>query len=299
MDNKLEVIISEASEIQRKEVERSIMIITSNVETWRSQADKIVVSSTEDTKAMEDARDLRVSIKKNRTNAEKIIKLKRLEVQEKMAIYSQEDKMWLKVSQYMETLTKEIEKNLEKKEKFREIVETQKRVCELTELGHPAREEEVAKMSEESYNNLVSSIKKQAKMAEMKETLHPFSELENQVNLETTEEQFNFLLNLKAQREADAEKADMLKIRSKALIELGADASVINLQTTEEQFQSLLQRAVKEKSNKEQEEELKKAEKSKKYLAWLEKNDYNKDTDSVEIVGSSYVLKRIISTREC
>jgi hypothetical protein len=280
---------------KKNEVEKTLFIITSNVETWRAQANNITVTSVNDEEAMQNARDLRISIKKNRVNAQKIIAVKRLEVQERMSEYKAEDTMWLRVTQYMDHLTKEIEASLEQKEKYKEKVVGLERQAELLTLNHTHDLAKLEKMSEEEYTELVSSIQKQSKMAERQAELLPFEELKNQVNVETTEEQFNFLLELKEQRKVDAEKANLFKFRSTTLIEMGADSSQLHTETTEEQFQALLKKAMHEKNNS----EIAKAEKNKAYLRWLEKNNYNADTDSVEVIGSSYVLKRIISTREC
>lgn len=87
---------------------------------WESKS-KVNVTDEEDVDNMTLARTNRLTIKKERGEAEKYIKSKRTEVQAKMAEYTAEDKALLKISQLVEAKAKSIEADLEQKEKFAEI----------------------------------------------------------------------------------------------------------------------------------------------------------------------------------
>ena len=87
---------------------------------WDATIQSIVIVSPEETGKMKMAKEGRLTLKNMRLEAEKIVKAKREEVQNVMADFVLEDKLWLRAGQMMEATFKNLESKLEEKEKFAE-----------------------------------------------------------------------------------------------------------------------------------------------------------------------------------
>lgn len=89
-----------------------------SIEQKRERAKSFKIEGVSDIGGMKMAREGRLDVKNNRLDALKIVKTKRAEVQEKMSIFTKEDKLWLKASQLIEEKSKEVELILKEKEDF-------------------------------------------------------------------------------------------------------------------------------------------------------------------------------------
>ena len=116
--------------------------ITSAIENFCSQFDElkdqalqIEVNAPDQTKEMKAAKELRLSIRRERLAATDVIKSKREEVKARMADDKAEDTAWLRLLQYLEDQMKPLEESLEKKEKFAELYAIEQMQKKRTERG--------------------------------------------------------------------------------------------------------------------------------------------------------------------
>jgi len=110
---------------------------------WDGIIKGLVITSIEDTGKMNMAREGRLTLKRYRLEAEKLVVAKRDAVKAAMADQVLEDKLWLKSWQMMEATFKNLETQLEEKEKFAERWEADmkeklraERLAQLEPLGY-------------------------------------------------------------------------------------------------------------------------------------------------------------------
>ena len=142
MENKMTVIAlpSEVAEIAKnvseetkQEVQSVLAHVFGGVAEMRTKLDGIIVIDENDTVNMQLAGVIRLGVKNERLAGTKIFDAKRAEVQSKMIGFKTEDQLWLKASQTMQILTKEIEALARLKEETGKRIESERKEIAITE----------------------------------------------------------------------------------------------------------------------------------------------------------------------
>lgn len=138
---------------KRSEVQNVLNHVFNGVQKMREQLEMVEVKDENDTVNMKLANTIRLGVRRERLNAEKVFDAKRAEVQKQMISYKTEDSLWLKAKQTMQILTKEIEENAKWKEETRERFEKEQR-----ELVIQKRMVEVAKIAPEIDRSVIEDM---------------------------------------------------------------------------------------------------------------------------------------------
>jgi hypothetical protein len=101
---------------KRNEVQVVLNQVFQGVSKMREQLDAVSVADENDKTNMSIANAIRLGVRQQRLDAEKVFDAKRAEVQAQMAHFKTEDMLWLKAKQTMQILTKEIEEAARYKE---------------------------------------------------------------------------------------------------------------------------------------------------------------------------------------
>lgn len=149
-------------------------------EEWSKVAEGIVITSPDEVGKMNMAREGRLSLKKTRIECEKLVKERRDVIKARMASDVNEDKLWLKAGQFIETTFKALETKFEEKEKFKEIWEANERK-KLKELREKRVEQapgiskfiprstDLSSLTEIDFEALIQSTQKQVEEEDRKE----------------------------------------------------------------------------------------------------------------------------------
>jgi hypothetical protein len=237
-----EVLTSEVSlpEDVLKSITEIVKVIDEKAVAWKELA-AIEVKDHKDLEGIKVAKRYRLQIKNERLEAQKFLASKRAEVQEKMQVFTNTDKAYLKLTQYYEKVAKGFEETLSEKETLLEQYEAQqkamlreKRLAKLSEVTEDSNMYPVETMTEEAFNNMYQGFKLAKEKAE---------ELERQ----RLEEEEARLLKQKLEAEAAAAAEQVFKQRE---LELAPYTSVeyqgkglLTVNTTEEQYTSMVESA--------------------------------------------------------
>ena len=104
--------IESISTEKKKEIEITLSQIFAGTSKWKEQVNAIEVAGIDDKMSIQLAEVARKNAKDARLSAEKMLDLKREEVQKLKIEFDTEDKMWLKVKQIVQITFKEIESPL-------------------------------------------------------------------------------------------------------------------------------------------------------------------------------------------
>ena len=163
----VEQIASTLPQEKGQEVLSALNTVFIGVSEMRSKLDAVEVKDHTDKAGMKMANTIRLGVRQTRLSAAKYCDMKRSEVQQKMAAYQTEDKLWLKAKQVMEILTKEIEEAARWKEETLERYEAeQKKLRDDQRLSvlKPYLEGELAEgfifeLSDRDFDELLDSYK--------------------------------------------------------------------------------------------------------------------------------------------
>ena len=149
------------------------------IEDFKSKAELINVVDHNDKESMKKARELRLEIRRERIDSQKLIVQKREDVKQRKLLFDIEDKAYMKIIKVMEEKLSSIEDGLEEKEKIAEKYEAQQREIRLlkrkeivNKLSDSMSELQYKDMSEETFNIFVSGLenaKKEKEEAERKQ----------------------------------------------------------------------------------------------------------------------------------
>lgn len=164
---------------KQNQIAETLGVFFNKATEWDATIQSIVITSPEETGKMKMAKEGRLTLKKMRLEAEKIVKDKRDEVKYAMANFVLEDKLWLKAGQMMEATFKNLETKLEEKEKFAERWEAERkeklkseRLQQLLPLGFQYENGfDLGNMEEAMFNSLklgLETAKKEKEEAERK-----------------------------------------------------------------------------------------------------------------------------------
>jgi len=160
-ENKLEIVISQSGleESKAKTVLQSFSQFFEQAEEWEQKAKAIVVTDKLQVSEMQQAREIRLTLKDIRVNAEKTRKeLKEQSLRESRAIDG--------IANVIKALIEPLEEHLEKQEKFAEIqlaIELEnrnnQRILELTPYVPDISVYQLREMSDESFTTLLNTAK--------------------------------------------------------------------------------------------------------------------------------------------
>ena len=241
----LVVVLKEAGVTKPEDFLKLITNISEKSKEWEALS-SIEVKDHNDLAAIKLAESNRLQVKRERGEANKFLKGKREEVQEKMRVYTIEDKAYLKIQQFFEAKAKKAEEELEEKAKTRERYEvaelariTEERTTKLSTVCDNASVYPVGTMTEEAFENMFNSFKVAKEQKEKEE---------------------------EAAREA-AEKArlktELYNTRNSNLIKFVgleyAGKNTLTEDTTVEEYESIVHAAVAAQKDKEERDALEKA----------------------------------------
>lgn len=151
----------------KSEVQAVLNKIFDGVAKMRKQLDGVVVADENDKINMKLANTIRLGVRDERLNGEKVFDAKRTEVQNKMLGYKTEDSLWLKAKQTMQILTKEIEEQARWKEetkirfdKEQKEFRNQQRALEIAKFAPDLPLSEFENMSDDGFKMFLSGIEK-------------------------------------------------------------------------------------------------------------------------------------------
>lgn len=148
------------------------------IENFKSKAELINVVDHNDKESIKKAKELRLEIKRERIDSQKLIVQKREDVKQRKSLFDMEDKAYIRIIKVMDEKLSSIEDGLEEKEKIAEKYEEQQREIRLLKrkeivnnLSDSMSELQYKDMSEETFNIFVSGLenaKKEKEEAERK-----------------------------------------------------------------------------------------------------------------------------------
>lgn len=161
------------------EITESLGVFFAKAQEWDDIIKSIVIDKPGEVGKMKMCREGRLTLKNLRLDSDKVVKSKRDDIKYRMAADILEDKLWLKSGQMVEATFKNLETQLEEKEKFDEIwnakIKEAKRVERLSRLQTEFPEfdsqfTDLLNMPDESFNQLVSGLQtaREAQIAEKK-----------------------------------------------------------------------------------------------------------------------------------
>lgn len=242
----LEVLPKEVAQIaenvsieKRNEVQDVLNKVFNGVSKMREQLNSVTVSDHNDKVNMKLANTIRLGVRQQRLDAEKIFDAKRDEVQSKMLSYKTEDSLWLKAKQTMQILTKEIEENARWKEETKERYEAeqkelkaQQRLLKVSKVAPEIGRSEFENMSDETFEMFYSGIEK---------TYNERIEAEAKAEIERI-----------ARERAEAEERERIRIENERL---KVEAEAREKQLAEERTKAEIERKlIEEKARKEKAE---------------------------------------------
>jgi len=318
LPEELAQISSGVSAEKRNEVQTVLNQVFQGVSKMRTQLDKIEISDENDKVSMQMARTVRLAVREDRLNAEKIFDAKRSEVQQAMLGFKTEDSLWLKAKQTMQILTKEIEETAKWKEETKtrfdaeqKELKIQQRINKISKFSDIGRQE-FENMSDETFEMFLSGIEKQYNdriQAEKKAELDRIEKekaeiaererirLENEKLKKEAEEKAKELeaelqdaelekkaIEEKAKKEKAVAKAEVerLEAKYKAKVEAEREAEAKRIKELQDA----------ELKAKKEAEKLAKAPVKKQLLHWIDSFDYEKsDLIEKETICNSILLK--------
>lgn len=189
----------------------------SDAEKKRDLIDSIVITSPDEVSKMQQAREIRLEIKRKRITARDIVKKERDKIKSAMADFTLQDKLWLKSFQMLEAICENLETKCEDKEKFAERYEAeqkkiryQSRLQKIFKYVTDPSIYNLADMDDESFNKLLENEKqayelriKAEKDAELKRLAEEKAEIERQEAIR--------IENEKLKKELAKERAEQAK----------------------------------------------------------------------------------------
>lgn len=162
--------LSRLAENVSTEKKNEVLVVLSNVfegvSKMRKQLDLVEVVDHNDKNSMKLARQIRLSVRDERLDAEKVFDAKRAEVQKAMLSFKTEDQLWLKAKQTMQILTKEIEElakwketTADRYEKEQQNLKVQHRMMSLSVIAPHIQQGEVENMSDETFDSFYLGLK--------------------------------------------------------------------------------------------------------------------------------------------
>lgn len=135
-----------------------------DVEKVRSTIEGIEITSPDQVDEMNQAREIRLGIKRKRLEARDIVKEQREKIKSAMSDFTLQDKLWLKAFQMLEATCDHLETKCEDKEKFAERYEAEQkqlryetRVSKLHQYGTDPSIYSLADMSDEAFDKLLEN----------------------------------------------------------------------------------------------------------------------------------------------
>lgn len=167
MPEEVAQIAKGVSEEKRNEVQAVLNKVFNGVSKMREQLEHIVVEDENDKVNMKLANTIRLAIRDQRLDAEKVFDAKRSEVQLQMLSYKTEDSLWLKAKQTMQILTKENEEIARYKEETRQRflneqrgLKIQERIIKVSKIAPEISRSEFESMTDETFDMFYSGIEK-------------------------------------------------------------------------------------------------------------------------------------------
>lgn len=246
METKLMVLPEEVAQIaenvsveKRSEVQNVLNHVFNGVQKMREQLEMVEVKDENDTVNMKLANTIRLGVRRERLDAEKVFDAKRAEVQKQMLSYKTEDSLWLKAKQTMQILTKEIEENAKWKEETRERFEKeqrelviQRRMVEVAKIAPEIDRTVIEDMNEDTFKIFFKGIEK---------------EYNDRIEAERKAEEERI-----AKEKAEAEERERIRLENE---KLKKEAEAKEKQLAEEKAKAEAERkALEEKARKEREE---------------------------------------------
>ena len=160
-------IAQNVSTEKKAEVQKVLNHVFGGIAKMRETIDNITVIDENDKRAMEIAKQARLSVRDTRLDAVRDLDAKRTEVQKEMLSYKTEDALWLKTRQIVEILTKELEAEARWKEETKnrfdaeqKELKTQQRIDKVAKVAPEMSRSEFENMSEETFEIFLSGITK-------------------------------------------------------------------------------------------------------------------------------------------
>lgn len=194
LPEELAIIDKELPVETKNEVQSVLNKVFEGVSKMKAQLDSIIVVDHNDKVNMKLANTIRLGVRNERLDAEKVFDAKRSEVQQKMIGYKTEDSLWLKSKQVMQILIKEIESVAKWKEETKERYEAEQKELKIQQRIHSVSKFsdisriEFENMSDESFDLFLSGIEKQYNDRIEEEKKSELQRIENE-RLDTLETQ--------------------------------------------------------------------------------------------------------------
>lgn len=139
-------------------------IFFNEVESVKDTINGINITSIDQVKEMQQAREIRLEIRRKRLKARDIVKDQRLKIKTAMSDFTLQDKLWLKAFQMLEATCDNLETKCEDKEKFAERYEAEQkqlryesRVNKLHQYGTDPSIYALSDMSDEAFEKLLEN----------------------------------------------------------------------------------------------------------------------------------------------
>jgi hypothetical protein len=149
------------------EVQNVLNKVFNGVSKMREQLDSIVVMDENDKVNMKLANTIRLGVRDERLEGERVFDAKRSEVQQAMLSFKTEDSLWLKSKQIMQIMAKELESQAKWKEETAKRFEieqkelkTQQRENLVNKFNPEISRNEFENMSDETFNTFLSGIER-------------------------------------------------------------------------------------------------------------------------------------------
>jgi len=247
---------------KRNEVQTVLNQVFQGVSKMREQLDSVVVSDENDKVSMQMARTVRLAVREDRLNAEKIFDSKRSDVQQAMLSFKTEDSLWLKAKQTMQILTKEIEETAKWKEETKarfdaeqKELKIQQRINKISKFSDIGRQE-FENMSDETFEMFLTGIEKQyndrieaEKKAELDRIEKEKAEIAERESIRVENEKLKKEAEQKAKElEAERQKAELEKKSIEEKAKKDREESEKKLQAERETARLAQEKANKEKA---------------------------------------------------
>lgn len=168
MNNQLVQLTQELSapEAVTKTLMQKMSIFFQEADKQKAVIDKIVVTQPDQNLEMQQAREIRLSIKNKRIEARDIVRAERDKLKTAMADFTLQDKLWLKSFQMLEAVCDNLESKCEEKEKFaerweaeQEMLKYEDRVTQLLECDSDPSIFNLMDMTDEAFDKLLANEK--------------------------------------------------------------------------------------------------------------------------------------------
>lgn len=246
---------------KKKEIEITLSQIFAGTSKWKDQVNAIEVAGVDDKMSIQLAEVARKNAKDARLSAEKMLDLKRDEVQKLKIEFDTEDKMWLKVKQIVQITFKEIEAIAEYKATYRKRHEAEQkelktlsRITEVLQFSNEIYRAEFENMTDQTFDSFLSGLETTHKAKVEAEKEQERIRIEAEENLKKEQERIrleNIALKVQAEKDASLKviaDAERKAIEDKARKEKElADAKLESVRQENEK----LQKAIQDKANAE------------------------------------------------